>query len=263
MRLDEAAAVTAVADGRWTAEIKPGWDILGNANGGYLLAIAGKVLVELTGRPDPVTVTAHYLSPGRPGALEITGDIVREGRRFATARVTLTAGGKPVITVLGTFGDLSDAGGPDHGDLVPPHMPHPDACVSLEPTATFPPPFMGKVDLRLDPTHAGWLAGQPGGQPHVQGWFRLKEDEPLDTNALLVAVDAFPPTAFTAGLPLGWTPTIELTAHVRRRPEPGWLRCSFTSKFVTGGFIEADGEIWDSSDRLVAQSRQLALVSTG
>jgi hypothetical protein len=77
---------------------------------------------------------------------------------------------------------------------------------------------------------------------------------------LLLAVDAFPPTAFNARLPVAWTPTIELTAHVRARPAPGWLRCVFTTRFFTGGFLEEDGEVWDATGRLVAQSRQLALV---
>jgi acyl-CoA thioesterase len=51
-----------------------------------------------------------------------------------------------------------------------------------------------------------------------------------------------------------------LTAHVRARPAPGWLRCVFTTRFVTGGFLEEDGELWDDTGRLVAQSRQLALI---
>ena len=92
------------------------------------------------------------------------------------------------------------------------------------------------------------------------GWFRLRDSEPIDTLGLLLAVDAFPPTAFNARLPVAWTPTIELTAHVRARPAPGWLRCVFTTRFVTGGFLEEDGELWDASGHLVAQSRQLALV---
>ena len=78
--------------------------------------------------------------------------------------------------------------------------------------------------------------------------------------ALLCAVDAFPPTAFNARLPVAWTPTVELTAHVRANPAPGWLRCRFSTRFVTAGFLEEDGEVWDSTGRLVGQSRQLALV---
>ena len=76
----------------------------------------------------------------------------------------------------------------------------------------------------------------------------------------MLGIDSFPPTIFNAKLPVGWVPTLELTAHLRARPVPGWLRCVFTTRFVTGGFLEEDGELWDGTGRLVAQSRQLALV---
>ena len=97
----------------------------------------------------------------------------------------------------------------------------------------------------------------------MSGWFRFPGEEAGDWLGFSVAVDAFPPTVFRAGLPVAWTPTLELTAHIRARPEPGWLRCAFTTRFITGGFLEEDGEVWDASGRLVAQSRQLALVPRG
>ena len=62
---------------------------------------------------------------------------------------------------------------------------------------------------------------------------------------------------------IAWTPTVELTAHIRANPAPGWLRCRFSTRFVTAGFLEEDGEVWDSTGRLVGQSRQLALVPRG
>ncbi len=127
-------------------------------------------------------------------------------------------------------------------------------------TDTFPPPFMGKVELRLHPEDATFLRGNPSGHARMRGWFRLRNGESTDTISLLCAADAFPPTVFNANLPVAWTPTIELTTHVRYRPEPGWLRCRFATHFVSGGFLEEDGEIWDVTGRLVAQSRQLALV---
>ena len=252
-------AVRVTSDGRYDTEIRPGWDVGGNANGGYLLAIAARAMRDAADRPDPVTVTAHYLSPGRPGAATVETHVAKVGRMFTTVTGALAAEGKPLMQVLGTFGDVSAPAGPERVDAEPPDLPPVGDCAPVRPTTGFPPPFMGQVELRLHPDDAGIVSGAPSGQPRVRGWFRLR-DEPVDTLALLLAVDAFPPTAFNARLPVAWTPTIELTAHVRARPMPGWLRCVFTTRFFTGGFLEEDGEVWDSTGRLVAQSRQLALV---
>lgn len=169
-----------------------------------------------------------------------------------------------MLALLGSYAELDgpDITGPERVDAAPPDLPPPEECVAMEPTETWPPPFMGRVDLRLHPDDA-LLEGRPSGHPRVRGWFRLPDGEPVDTLGLLVAVDAFPPTVFNANLPISWTPTLELTAHVRARPQPGWLRCAFTTRFITGGFLEEDGEVWDASGRLVAQSRQLALLGRG
>ena len=55
---DAATAVelVGVADGvhRYRAEVHDGWDIGGNANGGYVLAIAGRAMADAVGRP-PLT----------------------------------------------------------------------------------------------------------------------------------------------------------------------------------------------------------------
>ncbi|MET0579168.1 MAG: acyl-CoA thioesterase domain-containing protein [Ilumatobacteraceae bacterium] len=58
----DATAVERVAAGRYRGTIHDGWDIGGNANGGYVLAIAVRAMAEEAGRP-PLTITAHYLSP--------------------------------------------------------------------------------------------------------------------------------------------------------------------------------------------------------
>ena len=42
-------------------------------------SLAFAALVGATGRPDPVTVTAHYLSPGQAGSVRITTQILKEG----------------------------------------------------------------------------------------------------------------------------------------------------------------------------------------
>lgn len=262
MSFGEASAVTRTGDGTYRGEVRPGWDIMGNADGGYLMAIAARAAADAADRPDPVSVTAHFMRPAGPGPVTIDTEVLRSGRRFSVVRATMS-GDDRLLAVLGTYGSLEQSDHVDRLETGPPDLPPPDECITMEPTATFPPPFMGKVELRLDPTDAVFATGRPSGRPRVQGWFRLRDDEPIDTMAVLMATDAFPPTIFNSDLPIAWTPTIELTAHIRARPAPGWLRCVFTTRFITGGFLEEDGEVWDETGRLVAQSRQLALIPKG
>ena len=59
-------------------------------------------------------------------------------------------------------------------------------------------------------------------------------------------------------VPGTWAPTLELSAHIRALPVTGWLRVRVSTRNFAGGLLEEDAEVWDSADRLVAQSRQLA-----
>jgi hypothetical protein len=68
--------------------------------------------------------------------------------------------------------------------------------------------------------------------------------------------------AFPAVMEIGelGSSTIELTVHLRAHPAPGWRACRVATRFVIGGYHEEDFEIWDSAGRIVAHSRQLALL---
>ncbi len=257
-------AVAPQADGAYAATIQDGWDVVGNANGGYLLAIAARAMAAASGQPHPVALNAHYLSPGRPGPVSITPEVIKSGRRFTTVRANMRNDSKELVTLLGSFGDVGALEGPMRIDAEPPELPAPEDCMRIEHHPSgFPPAMMGKIELRLHPEDAGFAIGKPSGQPLFRGWFRLLDDEVIDAFALLLAVDAFPPTVFNANLPVSWAPTLELTTHIRGLPEPGWLRCRFSTRFISGGLMEEDGDIWDASGRLVAQSRQLALTPRG
>ncbi len=54
-------------------------------------------------------------------------------------------------------------------------------------------------------------------------------------------------------------PTVQLTAHLRSRPAPGWLRIQVESRAVHGMWFDSDATVVDSTGRLVCQARQLAL----
>lgn len=253
-------ATEVAADG--STRIHDGWDINGNANGGYLMALAANGLRRIAGRPDPVTVTAHYLSPGRPGDAIVTGEVVKAGKRFTTVAGALSSGGRPNIQVLAAFGDLSSNAASEFVSMngAPPDLPPIERCVPREANGATPTAIMNRLMVRLHPDHTGWLRGERTGTGEMAGWFGFADGRPLDTLSLLLVADALPPAVFNLDIPSGWVPTVELTVHVRAVPAPGPVRCVFRTRFVHGGMFEEDGEVWDSTGTLVALSRQLALL---
>lgn len=259
-----ATQLEKVSESRWSGELARNWDIVGNTNGGYMQAIAARASSLAAGGRDPVAVNGHFTRPGHTGPIEVETEVVRNGRRFSVVRSRMFQDDAVVLETLGTYVEPA-TNDPDIilSDGVPPDLSPPDQSTRALPSdgAAFPPPLMGELDIRLSESTAATLTGSPPGIALIEGWFRLLDDEPLDPFAMILAADAFPPTTFAANLPVGWTPTLELSVHIRSPRTRGWLRCQFRSHYVTGGFIEEDGLFWDEQDRLVAQSRQLALVS--
>jgi acyl-coenzyme A thioesterase PaaI-like protein len=260
---DTLTALEARGDARMVGAIPPRWDIMGNVNGGALLAITAAGLRRITGRPDPISVTAHYLAPGREGPVEVHGEVVKAGRQFATAVGTLRQADRDLIRVIGTFGDLAAMrGGYRHVTGAPPDLRPIEECVPR--TVAAPEVvFQERVTLLLDPSCAGFWHGTKSGRAEVLGWISLADGRPLDTLAMLLIADAMPPTVFNIDAPEGWVPTLELTVHVRAVPVEGPLRLRVRTQFVHGGLFEEDGEYWDAAGTLVAQSRQLALLPKG
>lgn len=259
-RIDPDASAPSESVQRFASEVHAGWDIGGNANGGYLMAIAGRAMATAIGRP-PVSLTAHYLRPGPAGTCIIEVETVRSGRRLATARATLSIGGKTVIELLGTFGEQwPDPDGPVLRDHEPAAIEPYDRCQPMPPSSEGAgPALMDRLASRLQPGDEGFRNATPSGVPLIRGWFALADGEPIDAIALLLAADAFPPPVFNTDLPVAWVPTVELTVHIRAVPVPGPLQCSFRTRFIHDGLLDEDGEIWDSAGQLVAVTRQLAL----
>ena len=255
----DATAVTPVEPGRYEATVHDGWDIGGNANGGYLMAIAARAMAESVGRP-PLTVTGHYLRPAPAGPCTVDTTTIRSGRRLATASATLSIESVPTLTLLGTFGEQTP-GGPSV-QLEPPADVVPlQECAAPPGASEGPmPALMERLDVQIDTRDIGFRTQDPSGRAEIRGWFALADAEPIDALALLLAADAFPPPVFNSGLEVAWVPTVELTVHVRGVPAPGPLRCAFRSRFIHDGLLDEEGEIWDSTGALVCQSRQLALM---
>ncbi|MFD5324191.1 thioesterase family protein [Streptomyces sp. NPDC127092] len=263
---DRDTAVTLREPGVYDAELSAGWTIIHAVNGGYLLALLGRALGDHLPHPDPFTISAHYLTPSVPGPAVIRTETVRTGRTLSTGTASLfqyAEDGTEVerIRVLASYGDLDALTDDVRTTATPPAFAPVEQCFSAadNPAPRIPgsSAIADRLDLRLDPACVGWAVGAPSGKGEMRAWFGLADGREPDPFSLLLAVDALPPTSFELGLK-GWTPTVELTTHVRCRPAPGPLRVSITTRNLAGGFLEEDAEVWDSAGRLVAQSRQLA-----
>jgi acyl-CoA thioesterase len=236
-------------------------------NGGVMVATALRAVLDTSPHPYPVATSAHFLRVPRLEPAEVEVTWLKQGRIAATARATLVQDSLPVLEVTVTTGDLP----PDlasNGELSwtgePPRLPPIEECVNLghwagtvgqDGTAG----YAAQVDLRLDPATTGWRRGEPAGIPEMRGYFRLREDRDPDAYLLALAVDGLPPVVFGLG-EAGWSPTVELTWHMRAVPAPGPLGVATRCRHVSGGWFDEEAEVWDAAGRLVAQSRQIARV---
>jgi acyl-CoA thioesterase len=282
---ERCTAVRQVVPGRFVADIDPGWGIPVGPNGGYVGAIVVRALeAHLNPRRDRRlrSLTCHYLRPPAVGTLELDVHVVRTGRRFSTGRLTALQDGKEVLVALSSFAasDLAIA-----GTWTPPapdvhRAPTRDAAVaSPDDYRHQDGRWLSHIDglgtlterMRYAPRFgsARPFAGADiatGSGPQTGGWLMLNEPQPIDAAYAVLCTDAWWPTAFEALTQPAFAPTIDLTIHIRADIPPEGLPDQpilgrYSSSASIGGLVEEDGELFLADGTLLAQSRQLALLS--
>jgi len=175
---DEATAVTPEGNGCYAARLDERFAIVsgdgsvGAVNGGVLMAIVLRAVLDGSPHPDPVATSAHFLRVPRPEPAQVHVSWLKHGRTAATARATLVQGGAGVLETTVTTGRLGE---PGDGGLswtgAPPVLPPVEECTGFADFAgaTRRAGYAGQVDLRLDPATSGWLRGQPHGVPEMRG----------------------------------------------------------------------------------------------
>jgi len=258
---DVDTAVAAAGDGLFNATLTDRWNrLLGGPLGGYQIAVCLQALRQTMPFPDPLVFSAFFLRPAQVGPAEVRTTTVRTGRRMATGEASLVQEGKEGVRLLATFTDLGEATGRTEELGTPPDLPSPeDAIDPLAGLSIDGVSIAERLEYRVA-TPPGWLRGQPSGRPSADVWVRLKGGREPDLPTLALLVDALPLAILELGEP-GST-TLELTAHLRARPAPGWLACHNETRHVDDGMHEEDVEVWDSRGRLVAQARQLAVLAS-
>ncbi|MEV1292435.1 thioesterase family protein [Pseudonocardia sp. NPDC049635] len=260
----DARELDDLGDGRFRARLGDLWTVGPKAFGGLLMVLmAQAALARLRSdlpagapAPDPLAVSVDFLRAPDPGPVELTANPLKIGRTISSVAVRLEQDDKLMLHATVTAGVLPD--GEPRWETAPELAAEPDAD-ALDP-AHAPGGAAGLAaacDLRYPATSLPFLRGETG-PPEMAGWVRPRGEEP-DVLFALLAGDILPPTVFNLGGRPGWAPTVQLTALLRGRPAPGWLRVVSRSRTVSGAQFDEDVTVVDARGRTVCQARQLAL----
>lgn len=241
---------------QWQANFSADWCIQGVPNGGYVLAIAAKVLAQLLPHKDPLGINAYYFAKTQPGPVTCVAEILRSGGSTSHAMVRLYQDDELKVQCTAAFTDINKL----HGETIiqnpAPIITAYNDCIRLPIPDGLSLPR--QVQQRVVPGVEKVMMGEPNNSGEFSGWMDFSDGGEIDLFALLLFTDSAPPPVFTYFGPLGWVPTLELSVQIRARPCPGPIQYQFTSHNLTNGVVDEDGILWDSQGQLVAISRQLA-----
>lgn len=260
----DAATAFELSGTSGAVRLSSDWGIGNAVNGGILMSLVAEVTSAASstggGHGDVLGLSAVFLSPGTDGPGDTETDVLRTGRSMTTAHTVLRQEGQDRLRAYLTLGDIDRYAEPVTLNPQPPVMPDPEHCLRSSDApveALSQSGLLSRVDIRMDPATAGWAIGKPSGAGELRAWIRLVDGREPDLHSLLFFLDAMPPVTFDLGAK-GWVPTVQFSGYLHARPAPGWLQIRTRTTTVAGGLHEEDAQIWDTTGRLVAQSRQLA-----
>ncbi len=270
---------TPLGSGRYAARVDPGWWIERGPNGGYVAALILRAVTAEVADPERRlrSFTVHYLAPPAEGEVEVEVTVERQGRSMTSASARLVQDGRLLALAVGAFSTSRPS--IEFCTLVMPEVEPPEALGPM-PTrdettgaavgpvmrqryeqrwALGPLPFIAAATRRSAVAGSAWP--DRAGRRRRRPWFRRGSG--ADPHLLVAMADAWMPPVFGLVTQPIAVPTIDLTVHLRD-PKPvavdEWVLVVFRSTVASDGFIEEDGELWSRDGRLLAQSRQLAVV---
>jgi hypothetical protein len=257
-----ATRVRPLGDGTFTADLSPDWTVGNRPHGGFLLALLGRTALETAGGDtddtlDPLAVSAQFLRSPEIGPVLLRTEVRKMGRTASVIAVNLEQRGRSCVESMITVGRMTEEA-PAWADL--PDLPAkpPDSALDL---ASVPGATAFRLsrtcEVKLDQANTGFLHGRAGDPLRLRMWARPRGEHP-DVLFGLIAGDISMPVTLNLGR-YGWSPTVQLTALLRGRPAPGWLRVDVACRAVHGQWFDEDATVIDSTGRLVCQARQLAL----
>jgi acyl-coenzyme A thioesterase PaaI-like protein len=262
-------ALREVGPGVYEGELDKRWTIGPKVHGGAMLALCANAARTASGAqpggPEPVAVSASFLSAPDPGPMRLLTSFRKRGRRISVVDVELMQGERTAVHAVVNLGQ------PEHFPPDGSHAPLLSANPVLDLMAPEPPddvepigpghPMAGLVHLGEGCDVRPLLSSMrpsDGHPPMIQMWARPRGVAP-DALFALMCGDLSAPVTFAVDR-TGWAPTIQLTAFLRALPADGWLRIIATCVEIGHDWFDEDHIVVDHLGRLVVQARQLAMV---
>jgi acyl-CoA thioesterase len=259
---DLDTAVQDLGDGRFGAEMSERWWVERGPNGGYVAAVVLRAIQAAAAlERAPRSLAIQFPRAPVAGPVEISVRTEREGRAVTFLSARMEQDGKLQATALAVLADDLDASG--FAELQMPSVEPPAELYSPDPEQVSGMPTMFQ-NYSVRPALGDEAFS--GGAPYSGVWMRTREPRLLDAPLAAAILDAWFPAPFIRLDGPVPAPTIDYTVHFRAPlPEPDASAgdpylAIFRSGLARGGFVEEDGELWSQDGKLLAQSRQLALL---
>ena len=188
------------------------------------------------------------------GEVEVAVEVVRPGRTIELVEATLRHGGRPTLRLRAWLLqqlDSSALAGSPVAPLPPPDDPHWEAW---SPSSVWPGGFIASAELRRGPHTPGagaYWARTPVSLIEGEAVSRLAEVAALVDIANGMVARVEPEEALY--------PNIDLTAHLVRDPEPGWLGFDTRVTFGPAGLGLTTSTLHDAQGPLGVVSQVLTV----
>ncbi|HXA54660.1 MAG TPA: thioesterase family protein [Solirubrobacteraceae bacterium] len=264
--LELATRVQEAENGGHVAQLSDRWEIWG-PNGGYLAAIALRAAGTAAEIRQPASFYCHFLSSPAFDAVQLTVNVLKQGRRAESFAVEMTQRGKPILHAL--VKTAADAPGYSHQHPEAPEVPAPEGLKSYEELLPVkrPPRFSFWNNIERRPVDQA--VESESKEPVLREWARYRPracfaDPFLDAARALILLDTY-------GFPAAhrrhrsWeylAPNLDTSAWFHHfNPECEWLLIDCECNVADRGLMGVSGKVWDPAGRLLATgSAQLCCI---
>lgn len=261
--MSDVLTIARAGDQLWEGEVDPtysnGSGAFTGQFGGWTTAVLLKAAMgEAPPEQTPRSLTTHFFSPVRPGALKVRVRPLRAGRSVSFLQAEVVQGQDVrAQAVLTTGAPREDQFA--HAFAKMPAAPSADADTLTD--FSPPTPFGAALCAR-------WISGSPFGGDKTGDslfWSRTVAPSRFDYTSLALLADYMPPRVFYVSNAFIPSSTLSINLHFHGSPEEvaavgeGHVLVDVRARRVASGYWDHSASFWSASGALLAVTEQMAM----